>query len=46
MSQHRLLLLDIGVPFKAVDVDHAPLAGSGRKGLFVARYRVRFAFDQ
>ena len=36
MSQHCILVLNIPIPVKAIDIDHAPLAGSSRKGLFVA----------
>ena len=36
MSQHRLLVMIITIPFKAINIDHAPLAESSSKGLFVA----------
>ena len=40
------MVLNIPIPFEAIDIDHAPLAGSSSKGLFIARYNVRFAFNQ
>ena len=46
MSQYRLLVVNIPIPFKAIDIDHALLAGSSSKCLFIARYMVRFAFNQ
>ena len=37
MNQHHLLVLTFSVPFRAIYVDHAPLAVDSGEGLFIAR---------
>ena len=46
MSQHYFLILNIAIPSKAIDVDQAPLAGSGCEGFFIAGDGIVFAFGK
>jgi len=46
MSQHCLLIINIAIPSKVIDVDHAPLARCGCENIFIAGGGVYFAFGQ
>ena len=46
MIQRCFLIVNIAIPSKAIDVDHAPLAGSGGEGVFIAGDEGGFAFGR
>ena len=46
VSQHCPLIVDITIPNKAIDVDHAPLARCSSEGFFVARNWVGLICNQ
>ena len=46
VGQYRPLIVNIAIPIKAIDINHAPLAGCGSEGFFIAWDGVGLLFGQ